>query len=550
MGANAGLSTALRTAVVKRPTRDGSEASIAAGHPTGVSAASPAGGVRVFSHMRILFCLGGPSHICGPNVWLTRHLPLLRAQGIEPRILYIAHNPDEPCTFRAALEASGVGSRAVRLSRYVDDDVMTILEALAIEQPDIFVPNYSIPAYYATSFAREAGIRTVGILHSDDPYYHDILDLFVSGPEPARLDALVSVSAYLHELALRTATPTTRVVHATYGVPIDGACAAPPDDTLTLLYAGRLVEWQKRIMRLTHRLCDATLAVPGVRAVLYGEGPNRDDVERIIAERGATHVRVAGGLGHEDVMPAMRQGHALVLLSDFEGLAIALTEAMACGVVPIVAQMRSGTSDVIAHDVNALVVDPDDEASVVNAVRRLREEPGLWARLSAAARATIVSRGLTAEDCARRWADLCRQLAPRTRVDRVRIPAPDTLELPPRCTRPFGFGAFEHRHPRSFLRRAIATSRPIYVWGAGAGGRKFLASETAQARTVAGVIDRRATNSHDRLDGAPLYPPGHLAAEIEKSARPFVVIASIHHAEIGGELEKMGFLPDQDFICA
>jgi colanic acid/amylovoran biosynthesis glycosyltransferase len=500
--------------------------------------------------MRVVFCMGGPSYICGPNVWLTRHLPLLRARGIEPRVLYLAPNPEEPCLYRTALERSGIATRSVRLTPFMEDDVAAVLEALAIEQPDIFVPNCSIAGYYAAPFARAWGIRTIGVLHSDDPFYHDLLDLFVSGPEPYRLDALVSVSDFLHDLALRTVTPTTRVVHATYGVPIDDARAEEPGDVLTLLYAGRLVEWQKRIIRLTHRLCDASLAVPGVRAVLYGEGPNRDDVDRIIAERGAANVRVAGGLRHDGMMSAMRQGHAFVLLSDFEGLAVALTEAMACGVVPIISSTRSGTSDVIQHNVNALVVDPDDEASFVGAVRRLREESGLWARLSAAARDTIVSRGLTSEACASRWADMCRQLMPSARVGPIRVPAAETLVLPAPCTRPFGFMALDNRHPRRFLRHAIHTRRPIYVWGAGAGGRKFLASETVRASGVAGVIDRRATQIDGRLDGAPLYPPRHLAAEVQKPSRPFVVIASIHHVEIARELETMGFIPDQDFICA
>jgi colanic acid/amylovoran biosynthesis glycosyltransferase len=498
--------------------------------------------------MRALFCMGGPSFICGPNVWMTRHLPRLKALGIEPRLLYLAADPNEPCTYRTALAAQGVESRAVRLTPYIEDQTISVLEALAMEQPDIFVPNCSLAGYYASPYARRAGIRTIGILHSDDPLYHDMLDLFVRGPESERLDAVVSVSAFLHDLARAAATPSTRVLEATCGAPIEDGTATPPGETLTLIYAGRLTEQQKRITRVAHRLCEATLAVAGVRAVLYGEGPESGEVARIIDAHGAIgRVRIAGPLGHQGILPAMRQGHAFVLLSEFEGLAIALIEAMACGLVPIVAPMRSGTADVIVPGVNALVVDADDPTAVIAAVRRLREEPGLWTRMSCAARETIVARGLTSDTCAARWADLAKTLGPRTHWGQVNVPTLDDLELPRRCTRPLGFRDYEHRSPRRAVGRAVEAGRPIYVWGAGAGGRKFLGSMVAPAKRVAGVIDRRATGAGERFEGVLLYPPGRLAAEVDQPLRPFVVIASIHHAEIGCELQAMGYT-EEDFI--
>jgi colanic acid/amylovoran biosynthesis glycosyltransferase len=501
--------------------------------------------------MRALFCMSGPSIICGPNVWLTRHLPRLKALGIEPRLLYMAEDPDEPCTYRTALAAQGIGSRAVRVTRYVDDQAIGVLEALAIEQPDLFIPNCSVAGYYASRYARRAGIRTIGIVHSDDPFYHDMLDLFVQGPESERIEAVVSVSDFLHDLARAAATPSTLVLDATYGVPIADETATAPGETLTLVYAGRLTEHQKRIARVADRLCDATLAVSGVRAVLYGEGPESDDVARIVDGRGAAgRVRIAGPLGHHEMMPAMQQGHAFVLLSEFEGLSIALIEAMACGLVPIVAPMRSGMADVIVPGVNALVVDPDDPASVIAAVRRLREEPGLWARMSRAARDTIVARGLTSDTCAARWADLAKALGPRTHWGQVEVPALEALELPRRCTRPMGFRYYEHRSPNRLVGRAVKAGRPIYVWGASAGGRQFLRGEVAPASGVAGVIDRRATGAGERFEGALLYPPGRLAAEADQPLRPYVVIASIHHVEIGSELEAMGYVPQDDFISA
>lgn len=500
--------------------------------------------------MRALFCLNGPNEINGPNVWLTRHLPLLKARGIEPHVLYLTYAPGEPCRFRGALEAQGIGVEEVRLGRFTEESIPALLQAIDIVRPDVFVPNYSAPGYFACRFAREAGIRTIGILHSDDPYYHDILDVFVAGGMAWRLDGVVAVSDYLHELARAATTPDTGVLHATYGAPVPAARASAPGDSLELLYVGRIVERQKRIRRVVSRLCAAADAVAGVRGVLYGEGSERNEVAALLHARRDNRVRLGAALDSERMMAAMTRGHALVLLSDFEGLSIALMEAMACGLVPIVSDTRSGTGDLIQHETNALVVDPDSPAAFIEAVRRLREEPGFWQRLSDAARTTIIEQGYTADACADRWVAFCHDLAPRGLQREMTIPEPELIELPERCTRPHGLRIADRRHQRHALLKAAKAGRPVYVWGAGAGGRQFLASRVAGEIDILGVIDRRV---HDRpmdLHGVRVHPVDRLGEECERGRQPFVVIASMYEDEIATDLKRLGLEPELDFISA
>jgi glycosyltransferase involved in cell wall biosynthesis len=518
--------------------------------------------------MRVLFCLNGPNEINGPNVWLIRHLPLLKARGIEPRVLYLTHYPGEDCQFRAAFHARGIEVDEVRLGRFTEESIVALLRAIDMVRPDVFVPNYSAPAYFACRFAREAGIRTIGTLHSDDPYYHDILDVFVGGEAQWQLDAMVTVSDYLQETARAVATSKTRVLQATYGAPVPDARATAPTDSLVLLYVGRLVERQKRIRRVVSRLCEATAAVAGVRGVLYGEGPERAEVEALLhaqasnrvdaprqnghadAARHGGRVRFGGALRPDQMIPAMARGHALVLLSDFEGLSIALMEGMACGLVPIVSTTRSGTGDLLQHDVNALVVDPESPGAFTHAVRRLREEPGLWTRLSDAARRTMVEGGYTADACADKWVDLCRDLAPRGMTRQLSIPGPDDIELPARCTRPHGLRIADRRHPHQLLLRVARAGRPVYVWGAGSGGRQFLASRVVRQIEIAGVIDRRAVDRSANLDGLRIHAADHLAAERARGQQPFVVIASMYEDEIARDLKGLGLAPEDDFISA
>ncbi|MFM7831780.1 MAG: glycosyltransferase, partial [Planctomycetaceae bacterium] len=97
----------------------------------------------------------------------------------------------------------------------------------------------------------------------------------------------------------------------------------------------------------------------------------------------------------------------LLLLSDYEGLPIALLEAMACGLVPIVSKMRSGIPELIQHMVNGIVVD-DRSDSVLNSVRMLNADPELRQRLSAAARNTVLER-FSHQRCADGWETLLRK---------------------------------------------------------------------------------------------------------------------------------------------
>lgn len=74
---------------------------------------------------------------------------------------------------------------------------------------------------------------------------------------------------------------------------------------------------------------------------------------------------------------------AIVLdLSDYQALGRIGLEGMACGAATVLTKF-GGITEYIRAGVNTLAVDPEDEASVVNAVLRLVDDPALRARLVA-----------------------------------------------------------------------------------------------------------------------------------------------------------------------
>ena len=499
---------------------------------------------------RAVFCLNGPDAVNGPNVWLARHLPLLAGRGIEPVVLYLSWKPEQPCRFRQALAAAGVAVHSVALGRVIEDNVVAIAAAARALAPDVFVPNYSVAGYYAAGLLRTMGVITVGTLHSDDPNYHDILEVFADGEPRWRLSALVGVSDFLRTLVSDKLRGRVPFLHAPYGAPVSARQAEWSADRFRLVYCGRLVEPQKRVHRVAAAMQAATRCCPRVDGVLYGDGPERSRLTESLATGGG-RVRLGGLLEPAAVQEAMADAQAFVLLSDFEGLSIALMEAMACGLVPVVTAMRSGVADLVTDGETGLVVQPDDAEGFAAAVARLADDAVLWRRLSAAARRAVVERGFTVEACADRWAEFLRRLvADRTKTPDLDgdLPVPDALDLPPRCTRPGGIRLEDRRAVRA-MRRAQADGRPVYLWGASQAGEMLLDSLEPRGLPIAGLIDSDPRKHGRRLREISIFAPRHLTVLREERVNPYVVIASQFEEEIGATLVGLGFVEEKDFVA-
>ncbi|MGH7859515.1 MAG: glycosyltransferase family 4 protein, partial [Candidatus Binatia bacterium] len=168
-------------------------------------------------------------------------------------------------------------------------------------------------------------------------------------------------------------------------------------------------------------------ALPGVEGVLFGDGPERSRVEALLRERPGVRVRLAGRLPSEAVGPALAECQAVALLSDYEGLPIAVLEAMSVGVVPVCLATRSGVEELIEDGRTGLLVG-DRDADFTHAIARLRADPDLWLRLSEAARQRVAQE-FSIERNVTGWLELCEELASASRPRAIREPA--RIDLPP-----------------------------------------------------------------------------------------------------------------------
>lgn len=142
--------------------------------------------------------------------------------------------------------------------------------------------------------------------------------------------------------------------------------------------------------------------------IVAGDGPLRQDLEKQAARAGAP-VRFVGHV--EDVAALLGGAACFVSTSRWEGLPLALLEALSLG-VPSIATAVDGVADLVPPTA-ARLVPPGDPAAVAKAVSELLDDADLATRLSNAAR--VASRSWSEAAMLQRYRDLYRELLAQPR---------------------------------------------------------------------------------------------------------------------------------------
>ena len=146
-------------------------------------------------------------------------------------------------------------------------------------------------------------------------------------------------------------------------------------DGLELVMVARLASPKRQDV-----LIDALRELPDVSVTFVGDGSNRDRLVDRAKQLGG-RVRF---VGYADADPYLVSSHAAVLLSDYEGLPLAVVEAMRQG-LPVITNRLPGLADAIEHGRNGLTCELS-ASSVAAAIEILRND-AVRTRLGAAAQA-------------------------------------------------------------------------------------------------------------------------------------------------------------------
>ena len=261
----------------------------------------------------------------------------------------------------------------------------------------------------AALVARLRGLPLVLSMHGSDIFLAErAAPLSLAAAATFRAAAAATAcSGDLHDRALRLGAPPGLVDVIPYGVDpsafqpdphaaaqVRGELGLAPETRLVVTVS-RLV-YKKGLTYLLEAFPQILREHPHAVLVIGGYGDLRADLEQRAHDLGvAAAVRFPGQLDRARAARYISAADVYVVPSirdqggNVDGLPNALLEGMAAA-RPIVASRVAGIPDVIGDAVHGLLVPERDPAALARAIGRLLSEPGLAARLGAAARRRVL----------------------------------------------------------------------------------------------------------------------------------------------------------------
>jgi glycosyltransferase involved in cell wall biosynthesis len=202
-------------------------------------------------------------------------------------------------------------------------------------------------------------------------------------PYYRRLDALVTMTdADAAVYRRRMPLPGVRVLSVPNSVPRP---AGPPSDgtAKVVAAAGRLARG-KRYDLLIEAYATVAAKHPDWRLRLYGDGPERGRLTRLIAGAGLQDTVELMGV-RSPIEPEFARASIVAVTSDAESFGMTIVEAMRCGVPVVSTDCPLGPAEIIRPGADGLLVPVRDAAALTKALLRLIEDESGRRRMAATA---------------------------------------------------------------------------------------------------------------------------------------------------------------------
>ncbi len=276
--------------------------------------------------------------------------------------------------------------REVRFDyRLPNENVHAVLRRLARTipyGPGVVVANDWIEL--ALTSIHDTGRAVYAINHGDFDFYYDL-----AVRHQHTIDAFVTYTERMaQQLRERLPDRHDSIFLLPYGVDIPASVRRPGSGRLRLLYVGRLSE-DKGIFDLP--LIDRRLRELGIDPAwtVQGAGPDEEALRAAWADR--RDVQWFGQRDKADVLRMYQDHDVLVMPSRGEGLPVALLEAGAAGVVPVVSDLASGIPDVVTVGVSGYRPAVGDIGGFAEAIAQLDRNRARIEEMSGAIRHRVVT---------------------------------------------------------------------------------------------------------------------------------------------------------------
>ena len=234
----------------------------------------------------------------------------------------------------------------------------------------------------AMASAFDCGRTVIQLLHADTDYYYDL-----AARHEDVIDAFV-VYGRTMERRLKARLPhrSSDIYFLPYGIPAPPRRRTAVSGKLRILFAGRLEHAQKGVLDLPS--IDRILADRGVDVqwTVVGSGP---DEERLRDDWTSARVSFLGTKTRGEVIDIASEHDVFVLPTRWEGVPVALLEAMGVGLVPVVSRVESGVGEILTDGVTGSMPPVGNPEAFADAIAALDANRDKLESMSTAAAAYV-----------------------------------------------------------------------------------------------------------------------------------------------------------------
>jgi glycosyltransferase involved in cell wall biosynthesis len=168
--------------------------------------------------------------------------------------------------------------------------------------------------------------------------------------------------------------PIARLSGEYAGEPPETEVSTDPPEPPLVVFAGRQIP-EKNVPAIPPAIARAREQLPALRALILGDGPDREEAERRVAELGLeSEVEIPGRVDAAEVGRSLARASCLLLPSEREGYGLVVVEAVSRATPAIVvAAPDNAATELVEDGVNGMIVPSPAPEELAAAVVRVVE---------------------------------------------------------------------------------------------------------------------------------------------------------------------------------
>jgi glycosyltransferase involved in cell wall biosynthesis len=334
------------------------------------------------NHPKIIFALATGLTNGGVTTWALNLSKRLNEQGISSKL--ISHStPSGQSTFNSLARDDIVRCEGRNAWEADLNALHSFLPTYSSLQRGIFIPNYSWGTWATValvSLYSGCDTRVIAFVHSDEDHYYKLVTYY----EPI-IAAFIAVSDTIQKKLERLFPSRLQdISKLLYPVPVmSGSKKHDRYRPLTITYAGRIQQAQKRILDLTE-LTKLLATKSGFYTFrIVGDGTHLAQLTDFFKHNQYPNIscHFLGLIENEKVMDLWADSDVCMLFSEYEGMSISMIEGMGHGCVPVVTDV-SGTREAVMHGKTGFIFAAGDVSAAAGFLQTLETNRSLLEEMS------------------------------------------------------------------------------------------------------------------------------------------------------------------------